>query len=385
MNNRNKTRIPLNRKDIDEIDSEYKNEETLETVKSNEESNNKSKNPFDDDYSGSLFETNESPFETDELKNPFEDNIKDNSNPFSANNSEYREVVDHEPQGEPVKPNLELAIDADMPYFFVFGNSTAGKSAMLSGLLYYMKTSRIGQLYSLSLNDQEHHRKGDYALVNMTKKVRRGEFIEGTQNLDKLDFVFPTEINLEFEPNIGAKLPFCLLEMAGEDLREIELRDEGRTGGTFDERINAYLLHPECQMIFICVLDVDSPEDSEDLIDGFLTYIQKIGHGESPVLISINKWDKVASQYDSAKDYVKQNLPIIENLLLNNSREMSYMSFSVGDVTTNNGKDTYKFKPDDSKKLLEWMYETATGSSLNREVKQSVGKKIVNSIKNIFR
>lgn len=381
MNKGNKPRIPLNRKEIDELHSDNKNKGSFDTQKAPEESIS----PFEEDTEFTFHSERES-FDTDGVENPFQEEKSADTDPSNPNFSEEPyDTPSPEPDEMPKRPNLELAIDPETPYFFVFGNSTAGKSAMLSGLLYYIKTGRIGQLQSLSINDQVHHRQGDYIIGEMTRKVRRGEFIEGTQTLDRFDNTFPTEINLEFQPDHGPNMPFCLLEMAGEDLREIELRDQGRAGGKFDERINAYLKHPDCKLIFICVLDVDSPEDSEDLIDGFLTYIDKIGHDENPILISINKWDKVADKYDDARDYIKQNLPILETRLLNPKRPMAYMKFSVGDVQVSNGKDTYKFIPDDSKILLEWMYETATGASLGQEVKKSVGGKTFKSIKNIFK
>lgn len=389
MAKNSKTKLPLNRKRIDEIDTDSKKEMT---ISSESESRNDS-NPFLDadlEY--------EKPTLFDEVKeqvnskeNPFleKDDATYTENPFESNDEIFKTDSSNNPTLEeprtPISPNVDLVIDSDMPYFFVFGNSTAGKSAMLSGLLYYIQTSRIGQLRSLGLNDQAHHRKGDYALSEMTKKVRSGKFIAGTQTLDTTEFVFPTEINLEFEPNGKTNMPFCLLEMAGEDLREIELRDEGKAGGDFDARINAYLQHPDCNMKFICVVDVDTPENSEDLINQFLMYVHKEGHTRNPVLITVNKWDKVADQYNSVKDYLEDKLPILSNNLFDNNRDMAYMKFSIGDVVSDsiNG-DSYQFKPEDSRKLLDWMYETATGESLNEEVKKSALSNFFKSLKNIF-
>lgn len=337
------------------------------------EETNETENPFDQNESESYNDVNE---ESIDPNNPFDDDDDDDF-PYTA-------PTDH-PPSNPTGPIVDLIIDPNMPYFFVFGNSTAGKSAMLSGLLYYIQTSRIGQLRSLGLNDQAHHRKGDYALNQMTKKVRNGEFIAGTQTLDTTEFIFPTEINLEFEPIGKMNMPFCLLEMAGEDLREIELRDEGKSGGDFDARINAYLQHPHCNMKFICVVDVDTPENSEDLINQFLMYAHKAGHTSNPVLVTVNKWDKVADQYDSVKDYLEDKLPILTNNLFDNNRDMAYMKFSIGDVVSDsiNG-DTYKFQPEDSAKLLDWMYETAIGQSLNEELEISWLSKIISYFKNLF-
>jgi hypothetical protein len=388
----NKTRIPLNRKSIDELDTNGKEETPIPKGSgssevpdpfSTPEIENNDSNPFDDEFTDVL----------DEPDSPFLNNEESSytDNPFETDSQDYED--DYDPVESPydstsiptTTPDVDLVIDPNMPYFFVFGNSTAGKSAMLSGLLYYIQTSRIGQLRSLGLNDQAHHRKGDYALHQMTKKVRNGEFIAGTQTLDTTEFVFPTEINLEFEPTGKTNMAFCLLEMAGEDLREIELRDEGKTGGNFDARINAYLQHPDCNMKFICVVDVDTPENSEDLINQFLMYAHKSGHTSNPVLITVNKWDKIADQYISVKDYLEEKLPILTNNLFNDNRDMAYMKFSIGDVVSDgiNG-DSYKFQPEDSRKLLDWMYETATGQSLNEQVETSALNKFIKSIKNMF-
>ncbi|WP_420574588.1 hypothetical protein [Kordia sp.] len=391
MQKNNKPKIPLNRKSIHEIDDEKKKKKASENQKSNEVSSN----PFEETTKETpISNSSNNTFNSPSVNNPFEDAADiPETNPFREDIAETDSFTSNENSDtiyttqkieKPSAPNMDLVIDPNMPYFFVFGNSTAGKSAMLAGLLYYIQTSRIGQLRSLSLNEHEHHRKGDYILGEMTKKVRSGEFIEGTQTLDPTEFVFPTEINLEFQPYEKPNMPFCLLEMAGEDLKEIELRDQGRAGGEFDERINSYLKHPECQMIFICVVDVDTPENSEDLINQFLRYIHKIGHITNPVLITINKWDKVASQYNNVKEYLEDKLPILTSNLFDENRDMAYMKFSVGNVFSENGKDKYKYKSEDSEKLLKWMYFTATGESLDQEVKKSSGKNIFKSIKNLF-
>lgn len=397
MAKNNKPRIPLNRKSIHEIKAENtKNSKTDSILDRQEESNPFSQLNLESEDSIDAEQSNSSDIDT--IDNPFSDtdlfskqeNLLEgetsSENPFTAEEEVYAEEDKNDSFKndlilEPPTPNLDLIIDPNMPYFFVFGNSTAGKSAMLSGLLYYIQTSRIGQLRSLSLNDQDHHRKGDYVLSQMTKKVRDGKFIAGTQTLDTTEFVFPTEINLEFEPDGKESMPFCLLEMAGEDLREIELRNQGKAGGNFDQRISAYLTHPDCNMIFICVVDVDTPGNSEDLINDFLRYIYKVGHTDNPVLVTVNKWDKVANQYDDVKDYLEKKLPILTNNLFDDNRTMAYMPFSIGDVKSGlDNEDTYNFNPKDSKKLLEWMYETAIGQSLSEKSEIS----ILDKIKNFF-
>ncbi|CAM1364547.1 hypothetical protein [Tenacibaculum xiamenense] len=388
-------RIRLSKKSIDEKDF------SSETNNPFQEENNEKKSGLDNNAPENLIETHEE-------SNPFgfeeSNNSKDEPNPFkSESSSDYDSMFDSdtiedeftgsstmnesaEESTHNTGRNSILEIDPEMTYFFVFGNSTAGKSAMLSALLYHMKTSGLGQLRSLSL-DVDHHRRGDYILNQMIRKVRKGEFIGGTKLLDT-DFEFPTEINLEFQPNGKPSMPFCLLEMAGEDLKEIELRDEGKIGGKFDERIDAYLHHKDCNLKFICVVDVDTPENSEDLIDQFINYIYKIGRQNDPLLLSINKWDTIKDQYGSAKDYINKKLPLLKNHLFDENRDMSYMKFSVGDVVKGGdleSDDTYTFKQEKgADKLLNWMYSIAEGISLEEPEKKSPFESMISGIKKLF-
>lgn len=389
MAKNSKPKIRINRKSIDEMDEVAKKDIDLKSSEDNDiESEPFTEFEFETELSQSEHAPVEPLLKSDILENPFTEKYDDlGDNPFDleediSEEDIYEPIINTDDALPLTTPNVDLVIDPNIPYFFVFGNSTAGKSAMLSGLLYYIQTSRIGQLRSLGLNDQVHHRKGDYALSQMTKKVRNGEFIAGTQTLDTTEFVFPTEINLEFEPNGKPNMPFCLLEMAGEDLKEIELKDEGKSGGDFDARINAYLQHPDCNMKFICVVDVDTPENSEDLINQFLMYIHKAGHINNPVLITVNKWDKIEDKYENVKEYLEKKLPILTNNLFDDNRDMAYMKFSIGNVKSGNvgEKDTYDFDPEDSKKLLEWMYQTANGQSLTEETSTSM----LSKIKNLF-
>lgn len=278
---------------------------------------------------------------------------------------------------------LVLEIDPNRTYFFVFGAAKAGKSTMVQSLAWYLKAFANGQIESISSADKQNHRQGDYVLSEMIKNVKKGEYASDTRKLK--DEVLSTEINLLFKPENQKKpdFPFCILEMAGEDLQAIELQDFGKTGGILDKRINAYLKHPDCSMVFICTIDVEFPDKSEDFIDAFLDYARKLGHETNPILVTINKWDIVASQYTDGEHFLKEKTPIIYKKLHDPNRYFSYMPFSIGE-----GIDNIHFKnhnKEDAKKLFEWMYEVSMGESIHVIKSPSILDNLFASLKSLFR
>jgi hypothetical protein len=274
------------------------------------------------------------------------------------------------------KKEIDLVVDPEMTYFFIFGATTSGKSAMVSSLIYYLKALVNGQIKVIGDNSETHVRRGEFIMKEMFNNVRKGEFPHGTQTLDN-DLVLPTEINLEFFPTDTSKyaMPFCFLEMAGEDLKQIEIKSDIE-GGMLNPKIDAYLRHPDCNIAFICVVDPDSPEDSENLIDSFINYIDKdqVGRSAAPMLLSVNKWDKVKEEYDNSVDkYIEKNLPILNKKTTYTNREYAKVGFSVGDNHYKKGDlDYYTYNPQDAIKIFNWMYETATGYQLEDEIETSV-------------
>ena len=281
---------------------------------------------------------------------------------------------------------IKHTVDPDTTYFFVFGLKSAGKSVMLSGLVYYLKAFRNGQLKSISDLNADNQKRGDFVMSQMKSRVKAGKWVQESMVIDKTEFVFPSEINLEYIPLQSENkytMPFCLLEMAGEDLGQIKLSDGGKKGGKLDDRINAYLLNPNCDIAFICVVDPDDPDESEDVIEQFIDYTEKIGRHESPVLIAIAKWDKVCNEYNNDVDnYFDNVVPSLDKLTLSEHREYTKMGFSIGQVFEDN---SYKFFPKDSEKLFKWMYEITTGVSYDQNINESLFGKMFSSIKSMFK
>ncbi|WP_075343824.1 fibronectin type III domain-containing protein [Tenacibaculum agarivorans] len=320
-------------------------------------------------------------------------------------NEDLNKTINSSPNRDPVPPpqnpssESTLTIDADYVYFFTFGLSTAGKTAMLSGVLYYMETSRIGRLRTKG--DERHQKRGKMVLNQMRKKVKSGVFVDRTSAMDATAANLPTEINLKFEPADSNKpdMPFCLMEMAGEDLDDIKLTEDVNSGD-FDDRIKAYLTHPECMLAFICVIDTDlgeeggiNPrEESESIIMEFLDYLHEIGHTTNPILISVNKWDKIADQYENVESYLRKEHPLLYGALADRDRdEVAITKFSIGEVDKEGA--TYEYNSEDSKTIFNWMYRIVTGVAFNKEIsfekrktktKTSLKEKLSKGFKNMM-
>lgn len=285
--------------------------------------------------------------------------------------------------------NINFEIDPNMPYFFVFGPPSSGKTAMLSGLVYYFKTLAQGQITVLNSSDRENHKRGQRLLHEMKTKVREGLFLPGTRVIQIDEVVFPNEIQLEFIPDDTKRptMPFCLVDMSGEDLKNVNFGEGGMTGGDLDPKINSYLEHPECNLVFILAIDPDDINFGESLIDRFLDHVESLGHAEVPVIFTVNKWDKIRADYENVEEFFKINLPLLERRRKDLRRETAILDFSIGKVEKSeiHKEGIYNYDPKDSMRLANWMYEVATGYKMNQIMNDSNLTKILKKIKKAFK
>jgi len=284
---------------------------------------------------------------------------------------------------------IDLEIDSKIPYFFVFGMPSSGKTVMLSGLVYYFKTLAEGQISVLNSNDKENHRRGQWLLNEMKTRVRDGVFVTGTRAIQTDEFVFPNEIQLEYLPDDKKKptMPFCLVDMSGEDLAKVNFDEGGMSGGELDPRINSYLAHPECNLVFILAIDTDFIKESENLIDRFLDHVESLGHAEVPIIFTVNKWDRIQSDYDNVEEFFKLNLPLLERRRKDDRRETAILDFSIGKVEKSDlhKEGVYKYDAKDSRRLARWMYEVSTGYKMDQVMNESSLSNILRKIKKVFR
>ena len=270
------------------------------------------------------------------------------------------------------KNNNTLIVDPETTYVFVFGEGSAGKSVMMSGLIRYLDVhNEYGSLHGCCDNSAE-QKRGDKILDRMREKVSKGEYVDRTEDIDNTENIFSTEINLEFVPNDSKKptMPFCVLEMSGEDLKQIGPQHKGE----LDSRISGYLHHPDCNILFICVVDPNRPQEAERLINRFLDYTRSIGREENPILVSVNKWDQEKDKFNNdVNSYFKQNIPILNRSTQNSNRDYSRMGFSIGKEIDQNH---YIYNPKDSEVLFKWIYKKATGEKIEETKKRGFWNKL---------
>lgn len=298
--------------------------------------------------SGSIFDTQEGILDVD----------IDDGTSFSTPSQEQNIYADEE--------ELTLNIDPDVTYFFVVGPPSSGKSTMMSGLVYYLRSRAEGRLKVLNSKDESHHVDGLELLEKMKQSVRKGEFMKGSKRMVK-KHTFPDELNLQFIPQDAKKpsMKFSFVDMAGDDLERIMATKDG----SLNPRIQAYLDHPECNLVFIFTIDVNDTDNfSEDMIDRFLDHLDSVGHENNPVLFAATKWDKVKGSYDDVRDYFESELAVLNNVAKRAHRDVSIIDFTIGSTTKDN-TFTYDFK--DSERIFNWMYQLETGYSLKEPVKRS--------------
>lgn len=324
---------------------------------------------FDIDIENEPDETLELDLTMDEEaeENLFEDIAKDD---FVVDDSLEEELKKETEIVKETKPtsqkNNTLIVDPETTYVFVFGEASAGKSVMMSGLIRYLDVhNEYGSLHVCCDNSAE-QKRGDKILDRMREKVSKGEYVDRTGQIDNTENIFSTEINLEFVPNDRKKprMPFCVLEMAGEDLKQIGPQHKGE----LDSRINGYLHHPDCNILFICVVDPNRPQEAERLINRFLDYTRSIGREENPILVSVNKWDQEKDKFNNdVNSYFKQNIPILNRSTQNSNRDYSRMGFSIG---TEIDQNHYIYNPKESEVLFKWIYQKATGEKIEETKKR---------------
>lgn len=264
-----------------------------------------------------------------------------------------------------------LVVDPETTYIFVFGEGSAGKSVMMSGLIRYLDVYNEYGPTHVCCDTSAEQTKGDLILDRMRENVSKGKYVDRTGEIDNTENIFSTEINLEFVPNNRKKpkMPFCILEMAGEDLKQIGPQNNGKLDG----KINGYLHHPDCNILFICTVDPDKPLEGDRLINRFLDYTRSIGREENPILVSINKWDKERDNFNSnVNKYFETNIPTLNRSTQNENRDFTRMGYSIGQDID---KKNYIYDPKDSEKLFKWLYEKATGEKIDETKKRSFWNK----------
>lgn len=273
--------------------------------------------------------------------------------------------------------DFDLEYDEDTSYLFIFGPSSTGKTVLISSILYYIESVRSIEFGDTLINNNDvkklHEREGNKLWKELSSTLFENKFPKGTARIT--EHPLPRHINANFIPS-NTKLSdfkFCLMDMSGEDLHQIDYDK----GNRLPSGINVYVEKmPQDNMCFTYILDPISPKHSKttqlNVFKAFIDLLDKYKHSNSPILFLISKWDVIAEEYESAEEYLKSQYQPIWGILNQKGRNISFAEFSIGKVdSTKNPKESgsiERIDPHYVSKVFNWFYQEQTGHNILSDI-----------------
>lgn len=257
----------------------------------------------------------------------------------------------------------------DRSYFFIYGPSGAGKTVIIGSIYEYLSTYRSADfgdtLSNLNREEIPYEKAGNQLLNQFIQRSEEQEFPNRTATALSEKGNIPKHLNFKFEPADEDKpvFPFCFMDMAGEDLENIDF-DSNRP---LPKSIRTYIEDvPKENLCFIYVLDPMEDRKNKtqqtQLFNAFINLLDNNNHRETPVLLLVSKWDAVDG-YDDVELYLKENHRKIWGVIQQARRNFSFAEFSIGDVDEN--KRIMKYDPSYPERVFSWMYQNQMGISLS--------------------
>lgn len=267
------------------------------------------------------------------------------------------------------KEQYEELTSRNTNFIFFFGKPAAGKSHMMASLIHYMKTCDLGDLIVSKNNQRDAH----ILVQEMFESIHTGTYLNRTASQIG-GTEPPTEIDLIFKPK-DPKLPvmkFTFLEMSGENLELVQVRNNNLQSGKLPDSIETYLNCPNLKLSFFLLASHDDALRDGQVIDSFLDYlVQKHDkYDRFQYLLAITKWDTYKGIYkQSVEEFVDKFMPHIYQRLIKDGRINALINYSLGvfqQITTNGQLSDVLVKADNiqAAKVTAWMYTNITGKSL---------------------
>jgi len=292
--------------------------------------------------------------ENDELKPlSFENNTaNDDLNPVDFENNEDGFV--------PITGTAKAEIkNKNSNFVCFFGSALAGKSVILSSLLYYLR-ARAGVLRPTP--DTPNSKEAQKLLSQFLDDISKG-LLPARTTKDQV-----TRLDLVFEPNNRSQkvnpINLTFLETAGDNNYEI------RHGGKFHSSLEDYL-NANIPLTFIIVTSYENAHKEDTFINEFIDELEKKGNNIKSinVLLVISKWDKSGKSYATSEEienFISERLPMTNNMI--DAHNLSRTYYTIGSVTNENGEEKVtKLNLDTAEVLGKWLYESITGFSLDYE------------------
>lgn len=258
------------------------------------------------------------------------------------------------------------------------GFPQAGKSLMLSSLMYYARKGN-DTLFRTNVERDFPYDKGNLAVNDMVDFFDKGALYDATQK-GTLDLI---GINLTpAKPKIP-ELKLAFLDLAGEDIKSIKTSEKGE----FTDKITAVfngLKIDNSPVIFMLITpfeparysgeSLQNAHDREDALHyDFLNYIKQ----NQPQLLKnakffviVSQWDKNPNEKDNIENYIKTYRPSIHNYVKNSN--VIWGNYSVGKLleTNLNGvvkQEIVRINYDYPSRFWKKLYQICTNKNLDRK------------------
>jgi len=223
-------------------------------------------------------------------------------------------------------------------YIFTFGNTGVGKSTLMAAITKFLATNTV-------IITNPNNKDGTKMMALWLKNLNKKEFPPRSRVGD----IFEIDLGIEFVNNDGDLLQITFLEMSGEDLNTIDLRENE---GELKEKFNEFL---DKSRLFLVVTDCESAEEDDFLISQFFNLLYNRGADMSSVGLVVSKWDLNQTKKEK-KEFVINSMPMTSNWLKSQYiDDAKVFTFSIGRAKD---EKILELNLNDSKEVAKWIYET---------------------------
>lgn len=227
---------------------------------------------------------------------------------------------------------LDLLASRDKCFVFLFGSPAAGKTVVLGSLLQAMQQPESGGRLFVHGTGGGIFKAGADLWEQIGAAFARNSFPGRTPTGRTV------QLHAQFRP-AGGKPPlnFVFLEMAGEDLRKVQIAD---ADSVVPFHVDMFLKTPGLKLAFILAVPWDKAAEDDELVEDFLTHLKQAAPhlGASHVVLLLTKWDsRRREQHETVDEFVRRTMPRAYNKVRGEGNVIQ--SFSVGDIVPFEGGD----------------------------------------------
>jgi hypothetical protein len=258
------------------------------------------------------------------------------------------------------------------------GFPQAGKSLLLSSLMYYARKSE-DTLFKTKLENDFPFDGGRLVADQMISRFDKGQLYDANAK-GSLDL-----IGITIQPS-KSKLPdlnLGFLDLAGEDIKNVKTSE----GAAFTEKIDAIfngLKIDKTPIIFALItpfepakISDESIQDAHDREDAlhydFLNYIevnQPQLLNQSKFFIVVSQWDKNPNEKANVEDFIREYRPSIYGFVKNS--QVIWGEYSIGQLLTSkingvNIQEIVRINYDYPSRFWKKLYTVCTGKNLDQK------------------